>query len=911
MSDEELSTEPNSGDHRFWGRHKWRGKFSRAEEKVERNQEIESFLHSPRSKKNASNAVAPRLDTSSASSWARETDSTLLAHVERKRAPRKQSLHVNFVATAPEVIGEGGDEASLPPIEISSLRKDSSKGSGPELGESGLESTATTVTGVGNPKTIGSPKLQRYSDDAMFKAHPLRRTPTGLEVRDQRSYTGVVNDAMEEPDLVVPDLGSSASSVDYAHAKLSAISDTEPEGGQPTLIEDDPSSEDDLLVFPDSGRSTSTSKTFPGHVIQTSTPGLALKSSTAGTKPLNTLPSLVKSEDNTSNRLGLETTESQIGYSYAPGAKRERDGGYDYHQELAELTVGPRTLPLGDIALHEFTVNTQRFYSIFQLNTSDISELSFSQLMRVASWWFLKGKTELETFVRDRPVAVNEAENGHALSFRTNPNQAYIDLAKCCWVCNERIPAHPELEQFRSSSLQSLRTSVKQYGDARLASLIDLCLTIMAHMKALALSMKRNRWLPPEHFEIQGLDSSILLKYPRLAPSLLNSLSRGRSTSMAEESSYSVSLLLASICDTDIQFNYGQMFVDAMMVDLNHNGNPINIPCILSITRQKTTWDLTVAVSSQDGQIDVIIKPDGSHKSLSWKDVRWKIQLNALQICLSTTSYLELNFKKENFKTLWGIHNYIRTVQTQYQCRKAELQCLQYTLRSFQYFAPKVEPSKFPTKPVSGCHLRLFENKTPATDDINNNKECHGHRMIVVTPPEIKSLSSVCQEFGKQSPILFSYLRSEEGGPALLLKSSKTSRAPSMVLAFEEEAEREYMYALMSSTHSGAEEVCSHKLLLNQFTMADALVTEETQSLMTGFLSTLRWQHLRIINLERTHPEQPSIAQGFRIWIESGIGCLVDRIEFGSCPEMTLIRCFHANIVKLLDKCRLASALIL
>lgn len=924
MSDEELSTEPNSGDHRFWGRHKWRGRFSRAEGKVEQDQEIESFLRSPRLKKNASNAVAPRIDTSSASRWAREADSTLLTHVEKKRSPRKQSLHVDFVATAPEIIGEGGDEASLPPIEISSLRKNPSKENNPGHEESGFESTATIVTGMGNSKTTGSPKLQRSGDEAIYKARSLRRTPTGLALRDQQSDTGVAHGTMEETDLAVTNLEPSASSTNSAHAKLPAISDNAPGGGHPTLTEEgDPSCKDDLPVFPNTGRSTSISKTFPGHDnIQTSTPGLAVKSSAAGTNSLNTLPHLVASENSTPNRLDLKTTEPQIDYFHAPRAKRETDGGYDYHQELAELTVEPRTLPLGDIAkdlgdvaLHEFTTNTQRFYSIFRLNMSNISELSFSQLMRVASWWFLKGKTELETFVRERPVTLNEADDGHALGSRTNPNQAYMDLAKCFWVCKESVPAHPELKHFGNSSLQSLRTSIKQYGDARLASLIDLCLTIIAHMKALALSMKRNKWLPPEHFEIQGLDSSILLRYPRLAPSLLNSLSHGKPTSMDGESSNSASLLLASICDTDIQFNYGHMFVEAMVDNLNYSGKPVNIPCILSITRQKTTWDLTVAVSSQDEQIDVVIRPDKSPTSLSWKDVSWKIHLRALQISLSRTFSLELTLTRENFRTLWGIHNYIQTVQTQYQYSKAESQCLQYTLKSFQYFAPRGEPSKFPTKPVSGCHLRLFESQIPQTDGINNNKKHRGHRIIVVTPPEIKSLNSVCHELGKQSPILFSYLRSEEGGPALLLKLSKTSRAPSMILTFEEEAEREYMYALISSTHPGAEEICSHKLFLNSFTMADAPITEDTQSLMTGFLSTLRWQHLRIMKLENTHSEQPNIAtspvQGFRIWIESTIGCLVDRIEFGSCPELTSIRYFHANIVKLLEKCRLASALIL
>ncbi|KAL9039359.1 MAG: hypothetical protein Q9214_004909, partial [Letrouitia sp. 1 TL-2023] len=889
MSDEELSTEPGSGDHRFWGRHKWRGRFSRADGKVEQDQEIESFLRASRPKKNASNAVAPRIDTSSASRWAREADSTLLTHVEKKSPPRKQSLHVNFAATAPEIIGEGGDEASLPPIEISSLRKNSSEENDPGHEESGLESAATTVTGVGNSKAIGSSKLQRYSDEATFEVRSLQRTPTGLEVRDKQSDTGIAHDTVEETDLAVPDLESSASSVSYAHAKLPIISDTSPRGRQPTLTEEgDSFCKDNSPVFPNTGRSTSISKSFLGHDnIQTSTPGLALKSSATGTDSLNPLPSLATNEDSTPNRLDWETTEPRMSYSYASEAKREADGEYDYHQELAELTVKRRTLPLGDVAkdpgdvaLHEFTTNTQHFYSIFRLNMSNISELSFSQLMRVASWWFLKGKTELETSIRDRPVTLNEADDGHALGFGTDLNQAYTDLAKCCWVCKERVPAHPELKQFGNTSLQSLRTSIKQYGDTRLASLIDLCLTIIAHMKALALSMKRNKWLPPEHFEIQGLDSNILLRYPRLEPSLLNSLSR------------------ASICDTDIQFNYGHMFVKAMVDDVNYNGKPISMPCILSIARQKTTWDLTVAVSSQDEQVDVVIRPDRSPKSLSWKDVRWKIHSHALQICLSRAFNLELNFNKENFRTLWGIQDYIQTVQTQYQCRKTESQCLQYALKSFQYFAPRGEPSKFPNKPVNGCHLRLFESKISQTDGINN-KEHHGHRIIVVTPPEIKSLSSVCQELGKQSPILFSYLRSEEGDPALLLKSSKTSRAPSMVLAFEEEAEREYMYTLISNTLPRPEEICSRELSLKSFTIADTLTIEKTESLMTGFLSTLRWQHIRIIKLEATHSEQPNIAfrlaQGFRIWIETP-GEMQISISTASLEEIKLIRHPQTNL---------------
>ena len=538
----------------------------------------------------------------------------------------------------------------------------------------------------------------------------------------------------------------------------------------------------------------------------------------------------------------------------------------------------------GDI-LHDFSARIQHFYSIFRLNISNSAKHSVLEWVRTATWWFLRGRSQLENAVRTGSLNQVEEGKSHTSALTTDLKQAYIDLAKVCWISIEVIPHHIELDKVGNPGMESLAATIRAYGDEKLARLIDLHLALVENMRALAMSMKRNNKLPPQPFEIQGFDASIFLRYPPLAPKL--PVLHASSDLNLLNDPPAISLCLG---DTDSHFNYGQSFVEVALIPFAGDEGEFRIPCLLAILRPKSGWELTVIIRNQDGQMNFTIGSAPSQHGLTWHNVRWNIRLNAMVIDISGMFGLQIQLNQKDFKTVWNIYDYSQLVRKRLQSHNAELLKFQCNLKSFQNYPPRGETSGFPTKPVAGCHLRLFEKLMTHSGSAGEQMLHDGYRVMVVTPPSVKALSSISHEIGRQSPILFSFLRGEGGDPALLLKSSKSSRDPAMVLTFHKEVERESMFTVFNGTHLAAEDSSSHKLSLESFTVIDAEFQDTDISSESGFLRSLQWRNLQIVTPELARSNQVAIStsqrRNVRILMECEVGCSVDFMNLGNLPSV-------------------------
>lgn len=139
MADASTTTAPNRSANKVkskWGKlFKEDPNTASGKAKFKLNEDVVDFLKPSTEKERYSGAGtrqhgAPRLDTGLAHSWpnaedvrrAGETGNDQLHTLPNGRPKRRKNLTVGFARTAPEIIGEGGDEADTPVIEVSRMK---------------------------------------------------------------------------------------------------------------------------------------------------------------------------------------------------------------------------------------------------------------------------------------------------------------------------------------------------------------------------------------------------------------------------------------------------------------------------------------------------------------------------------------------------------------------------------------------------------------------------------------------------------------------------------------------------------------------------------------------------------------------------------------------------------------------
>ncbi|KAL8719132.1 MAG: hypothetical protein Q9225_003821 [Loekoesia sp. 1 TL-2023] len=884
MPEEDSLPETLNTDHRSRNRHRWREKLSRWDSKTSENsqlrdQEIQSFLHAPDNERAI--GTTPDLECPSKSDLLdiRDLPSHASPSPARRKSPRKSNLHVKFAATEPLIIGEGGDEAALPVTELLPSLALSSKPPVVALGKSGvqpLDAAAPERVSVEDPSV----------EEALYRPRSLQRRSTGLRDQDPIEYLVQASKPISwHQEQATASHGYDATLQSGTLERDSySLGSVLPEDNRPldvTLTE--------YADKPDVGRD----RDHANQQEATSAP-LQIDLLDPATSFANSLTPLPSPQPPRNPHVSLDSGPLSVGQhtddrSIDPASQRvpKEKMQQPPRKILPKLMVENRGVSLrsvakglGDDALVEFATRVQPYRSVFILGFGSRSEPTLQQLVALASWWFLKGRTELESSVRSQPRNAASGETAQA-EIPRNLKQAYVDLAKSWWIVTEVTPTrHPEVSKMGNRGPVSVPAIMHSFVDAKTAELIQIHLSIVSSLRALTMSMKRNSRLPPQGLELQGLDTRIFAQNPLLSPSAARLLSLENSKPVADENgSKTISFFPMPITDTERHFNYGRMFVDVIL-NQGEAGHQIIMPCLLSVLRDRKERDITMVVASQDGQVHLVIQP-GPNVALSWQHVRWKTQHRYIEIDLRADFGVRVQFTDKDFRTVWGIHDYIRTIRQQSQGSTNEVLLIDKVLRSFQYFESRKDASQFPTEPIECCTLRLFECFRIATEGVGERKIHDGYRLMVTTARKVKTLSSVSHNLGRQNPIVFSYLRDEHGAPAMLLKMSKSSRDPSMVMSFQQEADRELLYSLLNGTSLSSDEVGSDTLSLENYTFFSDLNREKALS-----NRTFNWERLRVLG--RRGQQLGFGGHAIRICAECDMGTIVDRVNLG--PEELRIR---------------------
>ena len=533
---------------------------------------------------------------------------------------------------------------------------------------------------------------------------------------------------------------------------------------------------------------------------------------------------------------------------------------------------------VGDSAFTEFKDYVTRYESLFQLAADSVKplvETSLAEWIRAALWWFLRGKTRLETFARARATAPP-----------SYARQAVIDLGKSLWINEHIVPGHYELARYGAMSIDALFAVANTTGDKEMVDLLGLHQTIANHLRSLSMSIKRNNILAviltdedsPSH-----LDTSIWLRYPFFTPDVSAVLSGATTRSMlADKPGKAPSMIyMMPMGDTSRYFSYGSMFVQACVSSSDDDDQQYAMPCCLTIIRERADWYVFAAITSQSQLVNVMIQADRK-QGPTWEDVDWQVRTHSMRVKLPRGFELDVMFKEEDFKTLWNIVKYTQKSEASLAPEPGESVVFENTVKMFQYMDPGT-PKAFPPEPLERCRIRLFERSVTLTEGTGKRNAHRGFRLTVLTSPKVKTLSNVRHLLGYGSPVVFGLLRGEDGAPALLLKVTEDGRTRSMLMTFHEVEERTKMHSVLLGMVPRDGETKTPEIPLRSYAI------EQPGEQASGRSPTTHLQfpagNVMVIDQEHVYVDHgygPTIlSEHLRAFIATEWGSATDRINLG------------------------------
>ncbi|RKF57037.1 hypothetical protein GcC1_192019 [Golovinomyces cichoracearum] len=840
---EENSSNGRENEKRQRGR--FMGKLFKEPKKPTSEMEVDDFLHGP-SDKNLTVPTHPpnpqsftRVDPSLAHKTPIEFDIDNSRKAKESPAKPKQarkSLIVRFSDSAPEIIGEGGDIAETPTIDIS-LRKRARLGlpsqslkvhsSTDEKDLTDYANKASQRPGsMGDLITDGFPKIKSESDDNVEGQNAVaeetdqtshtkldktfrNHSAPGKE-RDKYSFSQRVRDEMRSGEGMT--LVASRNSIDGGNLSRSLAID-----GTSSQLEE----------------------------LHLNTISNAIRSES----PRPTILNEPQNEDFVDNSITISKFSTAIEY---PSPARQVY--HSYVDVSSKQIIGPNLetyVSTEDEAFTEFSNRTAHLSRLFHLSTEAVKPIgscSTNLLIRTGIWWFLKGRKNLEAAAKDRTTGSQTQTTHFSL------NQAYMDLAKSSWVL--------EIVASRSTGTELNYVSESASTDA-----LDAQKSVTCSMKKLATSMKRNNFFPSSSCEfpqIQGLNSEFwaqedgdksLLVGQRLlsSPSLLGSLPLG---------------------DTAHIFHFGIIFAEAVLTE---EGAPqkFRCPVVLSIIRKKKEESIQVIVTNQDGSLTFAIQCD-KNKGPAWTDLKWYIRKSIIEVRLPRGFFLSIHCSEIDFGMIWKIFDYEKRTYGILSQRPGEQFVFKTTLKNLQYLDGIPHPT-FSKDPQPHCHMRLYERILSVKAASGPRMMHRGFRIAIVTSQSIKNLGGIDLDLLPSFPIEFSFLRGEGGLPAILLKTGGTASRRVLIATFNELKERTQFHAILSGFALGPEEEVIARGYVKAFTLGQ--MSEKSISL----LQALDWQSFKFINQRSVGLQgcKTVLSEKLRIILEFRYGTMTDRINVG------------------------------
>jgi hypothetical protein len=547
------------------------------------------------------------------------------------------------------------------------------------------------------------------------------------------------------------------------------------------------------------------------------------------------------------------------------------------------------TRSLGETAFKDFAERVTHMRGIFQLTAQlrgQLYDRSPMQWLRVATWWFLKGRTGMESYIRNRPKTAEVQPE--------RLTQSHVDLAKVLWIITEVLPNHPRLQQYHGPTPDAQAEGARQAGDIAIAEAYEIQSAILHYIKLLVGSMKKHESMPPTQALIQGQDQSIWEEYPSFAPDAASILQAGvpKFSSMAANGEVRPALGLSQyipLADTKSSFCYFRMFGKASLSTDDPTTDRVLMPIVVSILRSTDQYQVKLAICSQSDLVNIIVG-SGLEGAPAWSDVNWKKKSNQISVQLRHSFILTIELSESEFRSLWAIVDHTNRVQMDLRERKDERYACKLQLREAIYKDP-ANPSAFPPERVLRCKLMVFEKIDRSSEGTGKRKLHRGYRMALVTSQQNKQVSLVNHEVGtKQAPMSFEYITEADQAPAMKLHfregtADSKPRVCTVHLVFTEGKERNHLFGTFTSMNIVEGEMAFAQVPLKSLHIESADQAEGFSQQGSRVLEKLQWQEAKVVNQD---PEAAGLeaaptvmSESLRIVCRHTAGIVSDRMNLG------------------------------
>lgn len=870
---EDTSAGGKETDHKLKNRLK--GKLFGKDKKATNNEGISNFLHgsTDRFQDGAANPTPDslpnppqlsRINTARLDSTPPDVAivSSQAQNKTEKRSAGKKGLAVRFTDGSPEIIGEGGDEAEAPTAQIGNRKRANSHSiEKPPY----RERTTTDPPRDARPPDNGW--RQNYRDGGAdpedFQPKPFRRVQTGLE-----SAPGSRNGSIQiEPSQrfeapLLPHINSNSFSA-RAEVKMRAdeglaLSNATSRRANSLLLDNDAAA--GISSQMDEVDLNTTKNSFGTSSPTMRSPNLSVQ---IPSQPTNYSQ---EQQPRFLNDINVPT----------PDEYRRPSASYTATSTPATSTPQSTITPGTDDALKEFSNRMSHLFTLFQLSAESVKAIpkcSLDDFVRAALWWFLKGRMNLETTIRERPTDIASQQTQYGAR-----QQAYADLAKSLWIIEHITPRCPEI--LRPPSLDDSGTKT--------TDVLELRTSIITSLRKLTGSMERNNILPPPSEDaplVQGLDCAIWT--PEEGNKSL-ALSQKQTSLITLADSFPMG-------DTKEAFHYGRVFADAVLTE-EDDSQRYKCPVLVTLLRGRDEMALALMVANQEGTLKIRIGDRA--RGPMWEDVKWLSTARTLDVKMPRGFRMQIQCKEADFKTLWAIYDYETRIYSALVPRRDEEVIFEATARSFQYFDSNPQSQKFPKEPQGKCQLRVFETILVEAIATGVRKVHRGFRVGLITSPKVKNVRGLNYDLPSSIPVQFNFLRGEDRAPALLLKVEGVKGQCTMVFTFEGERERTELHAQLTSAAIGDLEAVVASTPLSALTMAS--LSGDTGKFKS--LEALECQNIRIINEVPEDVPVTNLANNshLRVFAEFKTGSLTDRVNIGPGELRLRLEVRNPNELKVL-----------
>ena len=775
--------------------------------------------------------------------------------VSFRQKPKPKDLHVTFSTKEPDVIGEGGDESEIPSKDVVG----SWKGPRPSpRSSSELPGGKVTdlPTALSSPNSTGPTNLLAPpggdGHEATFRQSFLHRAPTRRPVGgwEQRRQSMNIEEGLVQ--------AHKNGSIDgHQIGKL----DAPVLGPTPVAAESKPLPEDQnapLVETPESIKAPSLHDSRSRQTSDTSfvafNPSMPKTAPSVSRGPHHTIPSPKMFQNQDDQRQQIPAPENmRLPVDSRARSLRKEPSPHRSRSATTATTVANQgglapSLPpqdqegsvTGQAESEDFYSRMQHLRGVFRLaadKSIDIENKALEHWLRVSAWWFLQGKTVLERNAKSlRP----DAPSPDLRSPQQNSQQCYVDLAKAWWAMEDIIP-----DLVGPHSAASIRNILDTFDGLDYPHLLGVYQMIQSNMNGFALFMKRNNLVPPPALLIQGADPCIWLDYPTVPRGILALTAGLDPRTLTKRTKRPFFPILFG--DTDRFFSYGRVFGEAEIVSEEGEAEDQQLRCIISIIREKSSSQPELTIVSQDGQVNLHVQSDPK-VGPTWRDVEWKVKAHSIRIHLSRDFQVALRLWDDDFRILWGINDYIRRVDSDWKPQENEELLFDDVISVFHYAGPPKSSGNFPSTPVRNCAVRLFERSVVKVEGNTPRKIFDGMRLVVVTPPHIKTLSSISRIFAKGAPTLYSNLRGEGDAAALMFAIRDGSEKTSLILTFKDPSQRTDLHTLIAAVVTRPDETPSADIPLETLSIHDSTATPTQPAQMHPLASNIAWRSVKVIN---------------------------------------------------------------